>query len=94
MENKEKFLKWLGDTLSLKYVKSLINEKEDANLKDAMAAFFCVVGAIICFYTAYKGTDSVRVQIIFYIFGFIALLMGIKEGGKAINKKDDGVDKE
>ena len=82
-KTKRKMINWL---------KGLIDDKDDSNLKDAMAAFFCIIASGVTIYTTIIGDNATRLTVLLYLFGTIATLMGIKEGGKAINK-DNGTTK-
>jgi hypothetical protein len=75
-------LKYIGDTLAFTYVKKLIADKENKDLREfvaVMLSFTLVVSFLFSIYIA--GTDNARLYLIITICSFIAALFGMEKFG-------------
>lgn len=90
MSNWQKFKKWFVDTLSFTYIKGLINDHTNDNLKEFIGTVLAGQLVILNFYAVYKAkTDNAILDVIFYNMMFICVLFGIEGVVRFLTKSSD-----
>lgn len=91
MTDWEKFKQWVSDTVSFRFIKNLILENTNSNLKEAMAWFNMVAYLILA---AYCIIDTVapefRYDVLFLLAVTSCTLLGIDVIGKWRGSKREG----
>jgi hypothetical protein len=85
-----KILNYIGDTLSFVYVKRLIADKENKDLREfvaVMLSFTLVFSFIFSIYIA--DSDNARLYLVITICSFIAALFGMEKFGTPNLKKPE-----
>lgn len=81
---------WVGDTLSFKYIKGLISDHTNDNLKEFIGTVLAGELVIVIAYAVYIAKDDAAVlNIIFYIMCFISVLFGIEGVVRFLTKSSD-----
>ena len=90
MNNWQKFKQWLVDTLSFTYIKGLISDHTNDNLKEFIGTVLAGQLVILNFMAFSKSvTDKSRLDIIFYNMCFIAVLFGIEGVVRFLTRSSD-----
>ena len=86
----QKFKQWIADTVSFRFIKNLILEKDNNNLKETIGWFLGVtimIGSLFCIWKA--SSDDHRLDVLWFLGILLCTIFGLDITGKGWKQFSD-----